>query len=130
MANKPGGGGPSLEEVPRESDLPQVTPKDLYATSDIRLVMVELGRLMTKVDRLIEDGKEQRDEIGKLRTTVDRFKTTIYVAGSIISALLFVFWLVMGDFIKSAVTASLAPHQAAAQVTSPSPPSSASAKNQ
>jgi len=38
-------------------------PPDLYATSDIRFVMIELGKVSTKVDRLIQDVEGQGTKI-------------------------------------------------------------------
>jgi hypothetical protein len=47
-----------------------VPPPDLYATSDIRFVMVEIGKLTVRVDRLIDDVKGHGSKIDKLRLTV------------------------------------------------------------
>lgn len=49
------------------SDFPQVTPPDLYATSDIRFVMLEIGKLTAKVDRLVDDVGSHGDKIDDLK---------------------------------------------------------------
>lgn len=47
--------------------MPQVTPpRDMYATSDIRFVMLEVQKLTTQVERLISDVKDQRSDIKEL----------------------------------------------------------------
>jgi len=43
-------------------DLGPTAPKDLYATSDIRLVMVELGKLQAKIDGLSDDNKTHKGD--------------------------------------------------------------------
>lgn len=47
-------------------EMPQVTPRDLHATSDIRFVMLEVQKLTTQVERLISDVKDQRADIKDL----------------------------------------------------------------
>ena len=51
-------------ETPR--DFPDVTPRDLYPTSDIRFVLLEIGKLTSKVDRLIHDVDEQDEKLDRL----------------------------------------------------------------
>jgi hypothetical protein len=54
---------PAQDQKPEE--FPQTTPRDLHPTSDIRFVMVEIAKLTTKVDRLIEDvdGQDKKIEL-------------------------------------------------------------------
>jgi hypothetical protein len=93
---------PSEAEPPREyANVPP--PRDLYATSDIRLVMVELGKLGAKVDRLIEDVGKHSTKIGTLETSVDRVRTGAIVAVAIISVVAIIFWWALGDRITNAV---------------------------
>lgn len=47
-------------------DFPDVTPRDLYPTSDIRFVLLEIGKLTSKVDRLIHDVDKQDEKLDKL----------------------------------------------------------------
>ena len=56
----PGESGPPTE-------YPQTTPRDLYATSDIRFVMVEVGKLSANVERLIADIKSQGEKLDAVR---------------------------------------------------------------
>lgn len=73
MANGPRGGQPAeppAQGAPAPSQLASVPPPDLYATSDIRFVMLEIGKLTSKVDRLIDDVKSQGTKLDKLRLTV------------------------------------------------------------
>jgi hypothetical protein len=88
---------------------PSVPPQDLYPTSDIRFVMVELGKVSTKLDRLIEDVGKHSEKIGKLDTTLDRVRTGAIVAGVLISAAVGVFWWMLGERITVAVKAGLFP---------------------
>ncbi len=43
-------------------DLGPVSPKDLYPTSDIRFVLVQLGRLEERVGTLIDDNKAHKSD--------------------------------------------------------------------
>jgi hypothetical protein len=94
-------------EPPRE--VASVTPKDLYPTSDIRFVLVELGKVGTKLDRLIEDVGKQSEKLGKLETTVDRVRTGAIVGAVILSGTIALFWWAIGDRITTAVHAALFP---------------------
>ena len=62
-------------------DLGPTTPKDLYPTSDIRFVMVELGKLQAKVDGLQDDNRTHKAD----------FRLTL-------SAIITVFLLLAGIF--------------------------------
>lgn len=101
-------------------------PRDLYATSDIRMVMVELGKLGAKVDRLIDDVGKQGARIGTLETSVDRVRTGAIVSVTILSLVALVFWWAPGDRITNAVRNGLlgappveSPH--APLITQPTP---------
>lgn len=86
-----------------------VPPQDLYPTSDIRFVMVELGKVGTKLDRLIEDVNKQSTKIETLERAVDRVKTGAIVAVAIISLAAGLFWWALGDRITTAVRGGLFP---------------------
>jgi hypothetical protein len=51
--------------------IPKVCTRALYPTSDIRFVMVELGKLGTKVDRLISDVEAQGTKIDAQSAKID-----------------------------------------------------------
>ena len=57
------------DELSSPDDLAPTTPRDLYATFDIRFVMLKIGDLSSKVDRLIDDVKSQGGKIDGLRLT-------------------------------------------------------------
>jgi hypothetical protein len=61
-------------------------PKDLYSTSDIRFVMVEIGKLTANVDHLIADIKSQGTKIDELRHQSSYIKGGIAVGTVLISA--------------------------------------------
>jgi hypothetical protein len=61
-------------------------PQDLYQTSDIRFVMHEVGKLVAKVDRLIEDVGKHGDKIDGLRHQVTFVKGALWVIGFLILA--------------------------------------------
>lgn len=63
-------------------DFPQTNPRDLYATSDIRFVMLEIGKLVTKVD--------------DLRTAVDRHGTKLEDLGNKVSFVKGAMWVIGG----------------------------------
>jgi hypothetical protein len=107
MADNPAG---SESEVPRS--FPSVPPpQDLYQTSDIRFVMVELGKIGTKIDHLSDTVTKHTDKIGSLERTVDRVRTGAIVAGVVISASVGLFWWALGDRISTAVRTGLFPSE-------------------
>ena len=113
----------SDSEPPRQ--FPSVPPpQDLYATSDIRLVMIELGKLSTKADRLIEDVEKHGSRIGTLEKSVDRVRTGAIVSGAIVSVVAVVFWWALGDRISNAVRTGIltAPTIEASRAPAPEAP--------
>lgn len=78
-------------------------PRDLHPTSDIRFVILEIGKLTTKVDTLNENVGKVYDRLGKVERTIDRVKTGLIVAVSILSIVGTLFWWVIGDRITVAV---------------------------
>jgi hypothetical protein len=79
-------------------------PTELYATSDIRFVTLEIGKLTTKVDRLIADVDKQSGKINSLEKAVDRFKWTAAVVVFIAIAV----WALFGEMIKERARAAMA----------------------
>lgn len=114
----------SGQETGPPRQFPSVPPQDLYPTSDIRFVLVELGKVGTKLDRLIEDVDKHGAKIGSLERTVDRVWTGAIVAGVVISASVGFFWWALGDRISTAVRAGLFP-AAVSENHVPSPPTAA-----
>lgn len=101
---------PNTPQDSTPGDRPVVAPPpDLYATSDIRFVTLEIGKLTAKVDRLIEDVGKQTTKITALEKAVDRFKWTI----TVVVGISVVAWALFGDVIKerarSAVDHPVAP---------------------
>ena len=82
-------------------------PQDLYPTSDIRIVMIELGRVGSKLDRLISDIEKLDVRIGPLERSVDRVRTGAIVAAAILSIVFGIFWWALGDRITNAVRTGL-----------------------
>jgi hypothetical protein len=103
---------PSQEgETPRQ--VATVTPpQDLYPTSDIRFVLIELGKVSNKIDGLTEAVGKQGTKIDAVERTVDRARTTVIVAAVILSAVGAIFWWALGDRITSAVHTGLFPTEA------------------
>jgi hypothetical protein len=95
MANTGKGGGKTHPPAPQpEQDtpktFPQVVPQDLYPTSDIRFVMMEIGKLTANVDRLIQDVKGQGDKIDTLRQQASYIKGGIAVAVLLIGGFIWI----------------------------------------
>lgn len=76
MANRPPRSGTSAE-------IPTAAPHDLYATSDIRFVMVEIGKLTTQVSRLIEDVGKHGEKIDLVRHQISFVKGAVWVFGAL-----------------------------------------------
>ena len=99
--------GTQVSVVASNSEPPQsfasVPPQDLYPTSDIRFVLVELGKISTKIDSLGEGVKTLGERLGKVETSIDRAKTAGATAIAILSVVGFVFWWALGDRITVAV---------------------------
>ena len=75
----------------------RVPPPDLYATSDIRFVMLKIGELMTKVDTLISDVEKHGDKIDQVRHQISFVKGALWVLGGVVAAIsLAVIWYFTG----------------------------------
>jgi hypothetical protein len=69
------------EQTPESpQDFAQVTPRDLYPTSDIRFVMMELGKLGANVERLIADVRSQGEKVDAMRQQASYIKGMIAAA--------------------------------------------------
>jgi hypothetical protein len=62
-------------------------PQDLYATSDIRFVMIELGKVGVKVDRLIQDVEGHGTKIDAVRHQISFVKGALWVIGALVAML-------------------------------------------
>lgn len=78
-------GGDGSETIP--SSFPEVTPRDLYPTSDIRFVMLRIGELTTKVDTLISSVDKHGDKIDDLRHKVSFVKGAMWVIAGLLGFL-------------------------------------------
>jgi hypothetical protein len=74
----------SVQATPQ---LPATNPRDLYPTSDIRFVLVEIGKLTTKVDRLIDDTGSHGDKIDAVRHQITFVKGAMWVIGIVVIVL-------------------------------------------
>ena len=88
----------SRSEPPGE--MPQVPPRDLHPTSDIRFVIHELGKLTAEVRQSSERLEKLADKVEGLDRTVDRFRVTFKVVsiclGLFLPLLAGVFWWALG----------------------------------
>ena len=86
-------------------------PRDLYATSDIRFVMTEVGKLTANVDHLISNVGKLSDKLTALNTSVDRFKTSIWVVAACLAIFLpllgGLLWWSVGERINSMLKPSV-----------------------
>jgi hypothetical protein len=81
------------------SETATVGAQDLHPTSDIRFVIHEIGKLTSKVDRLIDDVDKHGDKIDAVRHQVTFVKGALWVIGFIITAICVVAaWYVTGKF--------------------------------
>lgn len=82
-------------------DMPQVPPRDLYPTSDIRFALLELGKLSTKTDRLIADVERLGAQLADTDRSLDRLRTRISTILICLSVLLPMFggvlWWAIGE---------------------------------
>lgn len=90
-------------EEPR--DFPNVTPRDLYPTSDIRFVLVEIGRLASKVDRLIDDVNKQDEKLDKLLHQSTYIKGFIAAGVVLVSAFIWIASVFLSEKWNAAVEA-------------------------
>ena len=78
-------GTPPGDQNTTPEEFPSVSPRDLYPTSDIRFVIVEVAKLTTQVERLIEDVKGHGDKIDAVRHQVTFVKGALWVIGGIMA---------------------------------------------
>lgn len=83
--SRPRGQPPSGPGSPDE--LPQGSPRDLHPTSDIRFVMVEIGKLTSTVDGLVKSVDKHGDKLDDITGKVDFLKGAAWVIGGILTIL-------------------------------------------
>ncbi len=69
--------------------------RELHPTSDIRFVMVEVAKLTTKVDRLVDDVKSHGDKLDKIGTRMTWFSGVAAASALLLAAFFGIFWKVM-----------------------------------
>lgn len=70
-------------------------PTDLYALSDIRIVMRDLGKLSAQVERLINDVASHGGKIDDVRHQITFVRGAMYVVGALLALLVVVAgWLI------------------------------------
>jgi hypothetical protein len=94
-------------QITTPAEITTTPPRDLHPVADIRFVINELGKLTAKVDRLIEDTKENTKALEKNTTKIAQFETTAKVLGGAIFVIAVVFWWVFGDYVKFIVQDAL-----------------------
>jgi len=79
------GGGSGKQETPEPISVP---PRDLYPISDIRFVILEVGKLTAIADRLVSD-------VSALSTRVSRLEkfNWVIVTAAVVAVVVSGFWL-------------------------------------
>lgn len=62
--------------------------RDLYPTMDARFVLVEIGKLSTKVDRLIDDVRNSANRLDDVRHQITFVKGAMWVMGGLLALVL------------------------------------------
>ena len=84
MARQPS--GPHVPDQGTPEEYPQVPPRDLFPTSDIRFVMIEIGKLTASVNRLVDDVRSHGGKIDDLRHQASFVKGAIYIGVILVGA--------------------------------------------
>jgi hypothetical protein len=69
------------------SEVATTASQDLYPTSDIRFVMLRIGELSSKVDRLIDDVGKQGTKIDNVNNQISFVKGAMWVIGFLVLAI-------------------------------------------
>ena len=101
----------SSDQAAPPEELAQVPPRDLYPTSDIRFVMVEIGKLSANVDRLIQDVGSQSTKVDTIRHQVSFIKGAIWASGALIAVFIAVVSYVLNSKWEAVVAAVNALHK-------------------
>ena len=99
MARTPKQGAPG--------QLPQGSPADLYQMTDIRVVMVEMGKLTERIENLTnrvgelkDDGKETRDKLDEVKLGIASFKGAMKVWAGLFALGLVLIPVILGWYLK------------------------------
>jgi hypothetical protein len=87
------------------ADFPQVPPRDLHPTSDIRFVIGEVAKLTVQVERLIDDVRGHGDKIDAVRHQVTFVKGALWVIGGVMAIVL----LALGWYFSGKLSITLTP---------------------
>ena len=91
--------GDHTSSLGNPSEYPKSQPRDLHPTSDIRFVMVEVGKLSANVERLITDVSSQGKKIDAVQHQVSFVKGAIWVAGVVLGLIVIISgWYLTGRF--------------------------------
>lgn len=96
---------------------------ELYETTSIRFVILEIGKLTAKVDRLIVDVDGVSKKASAIDAKISRFEGIVVGGFAVLFFALWIFWWAMGDHIKAAVDNAFRPTYSspAAQTQTPQP---------
>jgi hypothetical protein len=72
--------GPTTPTTP-----PSTPPVELYPMTDIRFVLVRIGELSAKVDRLIDDVSKQSTKVDDVRSKITFVRGAIWVLGALLT---------------------------------------------
>lgn len=98
------------------------TLHELYDVASIRHVMIEIGKLSSKVDRLIQDVADNSKKTSELTTKIATFETTAKVVAGGLVILGGLFWWALGDKVKILVDEAFKSAYSAQPIQQPSPP--------
>jgi hypothetical protein len=90
------GGVAGGSATPSDDQIPQVTPRDLHPTSDIRFVMVELGKLTSTTSRLVADVEKLDTHIQKLNGAFNWAKGFAIAAVVLVPLCAGIIWWLIG----------------------------------
>jgi hypothetical protein len=93
------------EQPTTPGEFAQVPPRDLYPTSDIRFVMVEVGKLTANVDRLIADVNSQSTKVDAIRHQVSFIKGAMWAAGILVATAIGIMTFVLNGKWNAVITA-------------------------
>ena len=72
-------------------------PVELYPMTDVRFVILRIGELSVKVDRLIEDVAKQGEKVSDVRDKITFVRGAIWVLGSLLGVVVLALgWYVTG----------------------------------
>ena len=79
LGQEPGSGQPPSQQSGQ--------PVELYPMTDIRFVLLRIGELSAKVDRLIEDSGDQSKKLSEVRDKITFVRGAVWVLGGLMTLL-------------------------------------------